>query len=705
MSSKVFYIANLLNQRDYTRQKIFIGIPVIRYKVMVTENKKPEINHFERAILSLCSHKNYLSEDIAELLALDIQLIKFILESLANRNLHHKDIGTTETGKNILSSIYQEKTMSKYHIFYDKNQQKLLSYFFEIEKVKATELKRGKFAIHSDASYIPDESLYLIPSLAKMGSYNEVSKKIRVDPLLNKKSIMLSELINEPPQEGFLVCALTTLPYGANQWYASSPINITNRDERITEFLSRNIQNEQIANIILPFLKKNAKKVAATEGTFTHEVQTMMNSLFEPSIAEEHRTLIHPLSKLLIAKSTTHGAVANLEDQELRKNKAIALFELLEKLIYFGCKKDNFANEYSGELTSSPILNAEHLIGLASQLGFNTTDHAKSLLTLDSKAIYNCRMSTSTPLIGPIVAYALLMSYKRNDHFLKAIALKYPDFLNDIYMLKKLVRDKERHSLTLLDSRNGSGDLNLVLFLFNCILGYTINKSILKELTAQEIIRDYSYAETVLRSKLDNRFFESSNPRITLIKQNLIIAHELMEKKDPGYLINTRAIIEDILKHLITIGRQYLTNSPGSNDWVFDEFSSADDFLDCLDDFGFSMKPLLERQVQLEIPFRYSDDSRPKIQEILTTSNTNFNMSIGIKILVILFFISKQFRDSFKLEDHPILKDLFMIFIAIMFVDKGHHQNREFHADEALILLNHSSGVIDALYRLNILDN
>jgi hypothetical protein len=70
-------------------------------------------------------------------------------------------------------------------------------------------------------------------------------------------------------------------------------------------------------------------------------------------------------------------------------------------------------------------------------------------------------------------------------------------------------------------------------------------------------------------------------------------------------------------------------------------------------------------------------------------------------MLIILIDTFSDFLDIFNFEKYSKLRGLFSIVIAIMFEDKGHHQNTNFYQKDADVLIESFLELIKALNAIN----
>ena len=80
-----------------------------------------------------------------------------------------------------------------------------------------------------------------------------------------------------------------------------------------------------------------------------------------------------------------------------------------------------------------------------------------------------------------------------------------------------------------------------------------------------------------------------------------------------------------------------------------------------------------------------------------------YNLSVKIKLLLVLF---EQIPDFYKKIDFvrfPDVKVLYSVTIAIMFKDRAHHQNDKFEENDANVIVGNLIKLIKSLQLLNLL--
>ena len=105
----------------------YFAIPVSLIKVLLTTSEKPDLNHFERAVLSLLINKYYSIGQLSEILILKKDLVELITNDLKKKGLIDDNYHVTENGENQLNNVYKEMKQEICYLLFDHNRGCLLS--------------------------------------------------------------------------------------------------------------------------------------------------------------------------------------------------------------------------------------------------------------------------------------------------------------------------------------------------------------------------------------------------------------------------------------------------------------------------------------------------------------------------------------------------------------------------------------------------
>jgi hypothetical protein len=177
------------------------------------------------------------------------------------------------------------------------------------------------------------------------------------------------------------------------------------------------------------------------------------------------------------------------------------------------------------------------------------------------------------------------------------------------------------------------------------------------------------------------------------------ILYEQYLEKDPSYLSTIRALMEETVTLLLKQGFTY--SKPNFLQERLDVYYKISNFSDLLTSHGFQLESLCENQVDIAQPLESNQKLINEINEYFINENTEVNLSIKLKMLIILIDTFSDFLDIFNFEKYSKLRGLFSIVIAIMFKDRSHHQNTNFHQKDADVLIESFLELIKALNAIN----
>lgn len=162
-------------------EKRTILIPMQVYKVLIPEKKDEETNVFQEVILKLLNIKNMKSEEIAEKLCLEKELVDFVIKELTNRE-YLKDRSLTESGKRLLQKSEDVFEYRDGYVFYNyltKNYEEIFvpnEDYFQTITIKRNE-DFIDFRIDADISKDPKYKRgYIIKNLKEDGENLEVKE-------------------------------------------------------------------------------------------------------------------------------------------------------------------------------------------------------------------------------------------------------------------------------------------------------------------------------------------------------------------------------------------------------------------------------------------------------------------------------------------------------------------------------------------------
>lgn len=685
----------ILSDKHPHRQ--YIAIPVIKFNLVMAYSETPNLNHFERAILSICLGRYYTAQEISDLLLINVDLVKFILDNLKSRGLININEGTTEDGKNLLSNIYKVVTTKAASVFYDKNSKRIMRYVVSTDAIDSVRSSGMYILPQSEFVFLP--RVPISPIRLDKGQNNPVKaikERLRRDIteiLPNDSKLINFEIVNEQ-EDGFLV---TFIEPGkergtVERWAVCSPFDIESNDINIRDYLYENISNKDVSSVVDKALKgERSRNVYNAKRSV---IAFIKNSLFNKKIKDEDEILLEPLANVLI--ETQQNAI-DKSTQTAERNRIFVLnaFDLFEHILYLAAKHDNFAYDDNIHLNKDAGTNGYNLCLLARQLGFNTDENTLKLLSIDKRSINNCINKPKGREIGACIALNLLISVNKQNHFMMELAKSYPDFLTDVYEIKRRYRDKTRHSFA---STNTDLELfrEIIYLLLDIVLDYKINEDKLVELSTITGTKNYSYSFEKIHAIFGNELFESNKKTCIDFKNNLISCYDLYVDKDGGYLGMLRSMMEQVFTDILKNGVEKYKIEFGE-ETIDSLFPDTSDVINYLTGLGFSLEPLLDGQGDISAPLSIKYNTDVSIRAGLENHFANVNLSYKLMAFVMMLRSSDDFYNSFDMNE-PTVQGLISLVIAIMFLDKGHNQNAEFDESTANILMDKALDTLSYIY-------
>lgn len=165
-----------------------ILIPMQVYRVSIPEKKDKEINVFQEVILKLFNIRNMKSQEIAEKLCLEKELVDFVIKELNNRD-YLKDGVLTESGKRVLQKsedAFEDRDGYVFYNYLTKNYEQIFipnEHYFQTITTKKNE-DFIEFSIEEDISKDPKYRKGYIVKISKDEIENLQVKEISVSEVL-----------------------------------------------------------------------------------------------------------------------------------------------------------------------------------------------------------------------------------------------------------------------------------------------------------------------------------------------------------------------------------------------------------------------------------------------------------------------------------------------------------------------------------------
>jgi hypothetical protein len=693
MNHKVFIHKALIDIDRMNNPFERIAIPIKLFPIQIKVRKQSNLNIFERAILSLGFERYYQPSEISEILLLNEDLVKMIVDDLTNKKFYDKKSGTTDIGKNSLNDLSGSEESSSAFLIYDLNRNKFFDEYFTDDDFNVSSEIQGKtkIRIRRDSADIV-ENISILKLNGKVESNRAIiEKNEKFDFLKSRyKNIISASFIQiENNNEAYLSIVVMK---GKNDWYVSPPNKFDSQDIAHGNFVRDNHDKLDFTKNLSDFLSIGQyKDNELTKRTFSF----IQNTLFQKPINEKHSSLIGYIYTLF---SKPKDFSSEKDKLEWSRKSALAYFDLIEDVFYYHSQSISNENLLKSNLSDASDVISIELLEMAKNIGFNLDESVKKLFFIDKASLLNANALVSGRTIGSILGFLILNCFNGSSPLMQNLAKNYPSFLIDIYKFKHR-RDQARHS-TSVDSFSGIKiDEELLLFLFGNALGYEIIRENIPKIQHHDYETDFGYAEVRLQSKLGNKEFSDLRLRNEKYAKYLGILYEQYLEKDPSYLSTIRALMEETVTLLLKQGFTY--SKPNFLQERLDVYYKISNFSDLLTSHGFQLESLCENQVDIAQPLESNQKLINEINEFFKNENTKVHLSIKLKMLIILIDTFSDFLDIFNFEKYSKLRGLFSIVIAIMFEDKGHHQNTNFYQKDADVLIESFLELIKALNAIN----
>lgn len=692
--SNIIYSKKLSSAGCY---KKFFSIPVRPIKVLMSFSNKPEINLFERAIISLLMHKYYSLQDLVEILKLRKELIELIVNNLEKKEyLNSKKV--TQKGEDAIKNIYKTYKDEVCYVFYDLNRKCILNKFCNPKDIIVTQGSSDSFQLENDA--FKEEIIYKQIKINQSNfKYNEkdVENAIKRDIFNfknNESKIEYDqELINVKILEidnsnyNLISYVETDSNVKESKWSVINPISLE-QDVTLYDYFYKNTNNESIKNLILDVMefRKNSFIKSPEENKL---YDTIKNNLFNKKIKDIHKIFIIPLMSVIKVINNTNDSSY---DEKITRINAIKeamteLGDLFEKLLYqVSMEQDDYIKmNYRNILTKNKYDNKLKLIEIAKQIGFDLSEDGAKLLYVESKSIGKIIAKPNQATLQECISWNLTISMINNNFYLSKIAKKYPDFINLLYKFKREYRDKNKHT-TEIELISPKIYIELMWDIFEYAFDYKLDKDTLsKILITKDTIYDYSYAYEYIRTRLGNKIFDSSNKILSQIKISLIGMYN-------AYLTGKCSYIQEAYK-LVDESLCILANAI-KNNYNCKHKSLDDLYLDSKK----IVENLKEKGINTETYSEFGNNLADSIdfvgqeQNVLNGFKTAFKNSVlRIKVLAIISMLSTNDK---IFEIFKKYKDLFIVTSTVSFIQR-HQQSHTFVKKEATVIVEEVIKLID----------
>lgn len=646
----------------------YFAIPVSLIKVLLVKGKKSELNHFERAVLSLLLNKFHTNKQIAEKLCINEDLTELIINDLKKKGLIDDSCKVLEKGEESLKGVYQNVTQENCYLIFDHNRQCFLPNQCNDNDLVFSQSRSNdenySFQYENDA--FAENVIYKYIKIDQKPSLNpkEVERLLRRD-VFNKNGdecLIKFKIIELSKKIYHLISSVeVNLCLYAKKWVVNNPITLE-PDNGLYNFFYNNSNDKTINGLLSGIIKK---KMNGLDDGGKGLYDTIKNKLFTKEISVRHEEIIFPLINIIKAldESNAKNYSERVYRNQILSNAMVYLGDLFEKILYLGTTENGKDMQEALQILhrEDSKLNKEILAEIAKSIGFDISENASKLLSTNRRTLKKIIKNPNAAQLGECIDLNLVLASKDERHFYRGLAMKYPGFINMMYEFKRNYRDKSKHTIDIDDTFSLRKYIDVLFEVLELSLGYKLNKATLEKLVkANETIYDYSYSEELIRLRLGNKIIDSNNKEITNIRFSLISMLDEYSTKSTRYLKNayslidtyTKIIVDEIKKryqpkyiklsdrfntmegleaYLVNLGFQMGTsNTVGNN--VIDslEFLGKEEEVRRSFDVGFDNAVLRIKTLSLIVMFLNDDDIAKKIIDLgmsdffAITSNVSF---------------------------------------------------------------------------------
>lgn len=704
-SDLVFYNDELFSEEN-DASKLYFGIPVIRLNLLLTYSAVPALNHFERAVLSLGLKKAYRDTEISEKLLLHPELSSFILDNLVQRGFYSRDKGTTQDGEQALQGVYKDTLVKPVMMFFDVVHRRILPYRISPELVSTAKLQGDAVEIEHLATVKSRHHIHRIgadvnaPKIKENELWSLLHNALTEKEDETTQTVLIHFSMLERDQEGYLLSCLLpgSMVNSFERWVALNPFDPSSYDIHIHDYLANESEHRKDAASLVSMALQAEKAAQLSHGNQNLR-DFIQQQLFYGAIKDEHSIIVESLSHMFEINETT------FVDEKLQRTAsdhqfALHNFDLLENIFRLAVN-DARIDANSLALVSDNNANLHRIITIAKDCGYHLDEETKKLFSPDRLTLRKYLFRTGLNDIGSGVTLCLLGFSIANDSkpFLHDLPRDYPDLLDNIYRWKRAIRDTSRHSASAI-AIDRDKMLRVSFALLETLLGYKANTKTLEEYLQHKDHKNYSLAYEKVRAAFGAEFMRECSPQF---RNLLITAIDQNEEKDSQYLGSLRSIVEETLTTMLeNLRRRYEVVLPPDFK-LSDRFPSSQEVVGFYRELGFHMIPLLPCQTGFEVPFTVRPNSDEQIASAFRYGfkYKNFkykNFSVKLLIFAAMASFSKPVREAIMAIHEPPVQDFIALVVAIMFLDRGHHQTQEYNEENANLLIDKTLLIINAIY-------
>lgn len=659
--------------------KKFFAIPVRPIKVLLSFSDKPELNHFERAVLALLSHQFYSISELSNMLDLNQELIELIGSNLKNKGYLDENIKLTDTSLDALRSSHAKVTEEVCYVFYDLNRQKVLSATCDNNDILITQGSDTTFILETDA-FNEQINYRTIRIDAEGNKLNEktIINTIRHDIFASSDKNLINVKILELDQNtyNFISYLESNIDNKNSYWKVVNPITLE-QDESLYDFFYMNSSNEAIGSLINSVMqfKQNGLNTEINNALYS----SIKNKLFNHKIKNFHEHLIYSLMKVISVLKEAEEASYNdkIKRIESIKTSMVELGDLFEKILYQTALEKNvtYKNSYL-KLSKYRKDNQNQLAEIAKSIGFDISEDGQKLFNIERRDIVKIIKDPSKAILDSCISWNLMIATEDNHNFLYEIAKKNTRFINMLYEFKRKYRDKNKHE-TVLEIVSPKYYIDMVWDLLELGLGYKLNQGELTKLiNLNNEIYDYSYSAEYIRIKLGNKLFDSTNNKLAEFKLSLVSMYDSYLTGRCSYIQEAYKLIDASMTLLVTAIKDDYKMQYKDLDGMYLENIQIVEYLKSL---GFNTEGRIGNNIADSLSFVGQNDL------IKNGFNSNFKNSVlRIKTLALISMLSQNQDIKYCFNSY---KDLFVATSSVSYLQR-HQQIHSFDKKQATIIID-----------------
>lgn len=687
--SDIIYSTKLIpsNPENKNKYQRYFAIPVSIIKVLLIKGEKAELNHFERAILSLLLNKYHTIMELSDKLCLNNDLVELIINDLKKKELIDGQYKVSQKGEDALKGIYQNKKQENCYLLYDYNRECLIDntcndndivfsqshpnengYSFKFENDAFNENISYKYIKLNDNNKFDNRTL---EQLIKRDLYKK-----------NDEQNLINFEIIDSNRKIYHLLSTIEIDLGDNinrKWYVKNPISFE-PDVSLYNFIYNNSNHKEINTLLNDIMGQKRNKLNNDKILY----DDIKNNLFNKPISVEHEEFIIPLIGIIksLTKSNDKSINERVYRNEVIAESMVLLGDLFERILYQAAQK------YHNLYTDIEILHKEDnkqnsiiLSGIAKAVGFDISNNGSKLLLTNKRSLRKILNNPNAAQLSECVSLNLIIARNNQKHFYYKLAEKYSGFINLMYEFKRSFRDKSKHTVELDDTVSLRKYIDILFDLLDLSLGYKLNNDTLTKLIkTNNTVYDYSYSEELLRLKVGNKLLESNNIKLNEIKFNLISLIDDYITKNSKYLRKAYSLLEEYTKMILDL---FISNNKIKYIPLSSQFKSKDELKTYLENLGFVMNSnnTIGNEVIDSLDFKGKENY---IERSIVTGFENAVLGVKTLSLVVLFLNDKEISKTFINYD---MNDFFVITSNVSYLQR-HLQVHEYNEFDAKIIVD-----------------